>query len=79
MVVDEALQTGDVGDGNPQSLHLGQPLVTRLVRHVLAQAQKGGVDGLHAPTLTSVPLGHEVHGLERMRDVLVHSLLPARC
>ena len=75
VVPDHVLHVGDVGDGHAQSLHLGQPLVAGLARHVLAQAQEGGVDGLHAPPLPGVPFGHQVHGLQRVRHVLVHGFL----
>ena len=78
VVPDHVLHVGDVGDGHAQSLHLGQPLVAGLARHVLAQAQEGGVDGLHAPPLPGVPFGHQVHGLQRVRHVLVHGFLAVR-
>ena len=72
---DQVLQVRNVGDGHAQGLHLRQSFVTGLVRHVLAQAQEGRVHRLHAPPLTRVPLGHQVHGLERVGHVLVHRFL----
>ena len=72
---DQVLQVRNVGDGHAQGLHLRQSFVAGLVRHVLAQAQEGRVHRLHAPPLTRVPLGHQVHGLERVGHVLVHRFL----
>ena len=75
VVSDHVLEVRNVRDGHAQGLHLGQPLVPRLVRHVLPQAQEGRVHRLHATSLTRVPLGHQVHGLESVRHVLVHRFL----
>lgn len=47
-------QQRDVGDGQPQCVDLGQPLLVREGGHVAAQLLEGGVDAQHPLPLADV-------------------------